>query len=256
MMNLEWYEYLLVLIGSFIAGSINTLAGNGSVITLSLLTDSVGLPPNVANGTNRIGLLLQSAGSSKGFAQNASANFNGATHIIVLMIIGAIAGVIVATQVSNEQFMFVFKYLMVGMLILVLVKPERWIKESTVKTLPKWQSYPIFLVLGFYGGFIQMGMGIFFVAVLVLMSGYNIIAANAIKTVVVMIYTVIVLAIFAYKGLVDWQTGFILAIGQTFGGYLTALYAPRFPNINIWAYRLLIAIIVIAIITQFGMIKL
>lgn len=69
-----------------------------------------------------------------------------------------------------------------------------------------------------------MGMGIFFIAVMVLLLGYSIIAANAIKTIVVMIYTTIVLAIFAWKGLVDWETGIIMAFGQTIGGYLTALY--------------------------------
>ncbi len=255
-MNLTWVEYVVVLIGSFIAGSINTLAGNGSVITLSLLTELVGLPPNLANGTNRVGMLLQAAGSSRGFAANKVADMSKARPIIILTIIGAIGGVLTATKVSNDQFMFVFKYLMVFMLVVVLVKPERWLSEATDKPLSRWLSIPIFLILGFYGGFIQMGMGIFFIAVMVLLSGYSIIAANAIKTIVVMIYTTIVLAIFAWKGLVDWETGIIMAFGQTIGGYLTALYAVRMPNINLWAYRLLIVIIILAILVQFNFIHL
>jgi uncharacterized membrane protein YfcA len=242
--------------GSFIAGAINTLAGNGSVITLSILTDLIGLPGNIANGTNRVGVLLQAAGSSTGFAKNKMIDLAKSRNIIILTIIGAIVGVYTATIVSSEQFLSVFKYLMLVMLLVILVKPERWLITSGVKTnLPGWIRIPAFLLLGFYGGFIQMGMGIFFLAVLVLLSKYSIMEANAIKTIVIFIYTVLVLARFAYQGLVNWEVGIIMAIGQTLGGYLTAAYASRWPDINLWAYRLLIIIIIFAILIQFEILK-
>jgi hypothetical protein len=145
---------------------------------------------------------------------------------------------------------------MVLMLFVILVKPERWLQSSDVKKLPMWINIPVFLMLGFYGGFIQMGMGIFFLAVLVLLAKYSIMEANAIKTIIIFIYTTLVLAIFAWQGLVDWKVGIIMAAGQTLGGYLTAAYAIKIPNINTWAYRLLIVIIIFAILTQFGFIKL
>ena len=100
-----------------------------------------------------------------------------------------------------------------------------------------------------------MGMGVFFLAVLVLISRYRIMEANAIKTIVIFIYTVLVLAIFAYQGLVNWEVGIIMAIGQTLGGYLTAAYASKWPDINLWAYRLLIIIIIFAIFIQFEILK-
>ena len=56
--------YLLALVGSFVAGAINTLAGNGSAITLTILTEVLGLPGTVANGTNRVGIATQSLASS------------------------------------------------------------------------------------------------------------------------------------------------------------------------------------------------
>lgn len=256
MIDLSITDYILVLVGCFVAGAINTLAGNGSVITLSILTDLVGLPANLANGTNRVGILLQSIGSSTGFAKRKMNDLAASKDIIILTVVGAIAGVYTATIVSNEQFLFVFRYLMVLMLVVILVKPERWLHDTDSTKLPVWVSVPVFLALGFYGGFIQMGMGIFFLAVLVLVSKYSIMQANAIKTLVIMIYTTIVLAIFAWKGLVSWQTGLLMALGQTAGGYLTAAYATKIPNINLWAYRLLIVIIIFAILTQFGWIDL
>ena len=109
-MNLSFFDYVLAMTGSFMAGAINTLAGNGSVITLSILTDLVGLPGNIANGTNRVGVFLQSAASSRGFAKNKMLDITKSSHIIILTVIGAILGVYTATIVSNAQFLIVFKY--------------------------------------------------------------------------------------------------------------------------------------------------
>lgn len=242
--------------GSFLAGAINTLAGNGSIITLSILTDLIGLPPNVANGTNRVGIFFQSAGSAGGFAKNRLLDLKRSGFVVFWTVIGSVAGVYCAVIVSNEQFLGIFKYLMILMLIVVLVKPERWLIDTDIKVgISKWLSIPIFIGLGFYGGFIQMGMGIFFLAVLVLISKYSLMEANAIKTIVIFLYTSIVLMIFSVKGFVNWEVGIIMAIGQTLGGYLTAVYASKISNINVWAYRLLIFIIIIAILIQFKFFK-
>lgn len=132
-MNLSFFDYVLAMTGSFMAGAINTLAGNGSVITLSILTDLVGLPGNIANGTNRVGVFLQSAASSRGFAKNKMLDITKSRHIIILTIIGAIMGVYTATIVSNAQFLTVFKYLLIVMLLVVLINPERWLIEAGIK---------------------------------------------------------------------------------------------------------------------------
>ena len=52
-MELEYYHYIIAIVGSALAGAINTLAGNGSAITLTILTELLGLPGNMANGTNK-----------------------------------------------------------------------------------------------------------------------------------------------------------------------------------------------------------
>ena len=243
---------LLAVAGGFLAGIINTLAGNGSAITLSILTELLGLPGNVANGTNRVGVLAQGITGSYAFHKNGKLDIARSKSLIVIIFFGAIAGVITAINISNESFLFIFKYLLVLMLFVVLIKPKRWlINTHSDHKMPKLVSVPLFLALGFYGGFIQMGMGVFFLATMVLIAKYNIIDANAIKGFVVLLYTIVVLAIFQYKGLVDWRMGGILAIGQALGGYLAAHYSSVFKNANVWAYRLLVFIIIAAIIKTF-----
>jgi len=57
-LDMDWYFYPLIIIAGFIAGFINTLAGSGSLVTLPLLM-FIGLSPHMANGTNRVAILLQ-----------------------------------------------------------------------------------------------------------------------------------------------------------------------------------------------------
>ncbi|PSR13097.1 MAG: sulfite exporter TauE/SafE family protein [Bacteroidetes bacterium] len=245
--------YLLALVGAFVAGAINTLAGNGSAITLTILTEVLGLPGTVANGTNRVGIATQSLASSWAFYRNGRLDVRQSGRYIAFITIGAVVGIYVATIVSNEAFQQVFRFLLVVMLLVILVKPERWLRATTeARELPLWQSLPIFLSLGFYGGFIQMGMGVFFLAAMVLVAHYNIIDGNAVKAVVVALYTMVAVGVFAWQGLIDWKIGGLMAIGQTAGGYLTARFAATDPRASKWAYRILVAVVVWAILRMFG----
>ena len=245
---MEWYQYLIAIVGGAIAGGINTLAGNGSAITLSILTEVIGLPGNLANGTNRVGVLTQSTAGSWAFYQHGKLDFSRSKLNISLTVLGAIIGVGVAINVSNEQFIFVFKYLMLAMFVVLLVKPKRWLAATQKDPqINYFLAVPLYLALGFYGGFIQMGMGIFYLATMVLVAKYSIIEGNALKSFVVALYTIIVLAIFQWRGLVQWEVGLVLALGQTFGGWYTAKFASKHPKANIIAYWVLMVIVVVVL---------
>jgi uncharacterized membrane protein YfcA len=246
---------VIAILGGFAAGCIKTLAGNGSAITLTILTEVIGLPGNVANGTNRIGIQFQGFASSYSFLNHKKGNIPHAWHLTLTAIIGAIAGVWLAVNITNEQFKAVFKYLLVALLFVTIINPKRWLHaDSTNARLSPWLTIPSFLMLGFYGGFIQMGMGVLFLAITVLVMRINIIDANALKTFIITIYTILVILIFNYRGLIDWEVGFIIAIGQMTGGYLTAEFASRYPRADIVAYRLLILVILLAILSTFDVI--
>lgn len=252
-MDLEWYHYIIAIIGGFSAGVINTLAGSGSAITLTILTELLGLPANMANGTNRVGVLTAGFASTAAFYKNGKLDIAKSSRYTIPTIIGALIGILVAVWVSNEQFKTVFQYLMVLMLFVILIKPKRWLQETVEEdAMPLWIVIPLFLALGFYGGFIQMGMGVFYLASMVLVAKYNIIDGNAVKAFVVAAYTLLGIAIFQYKGLIDWYLGGVLAIGQTLGGWLTATYASKYKNAGIWAYRLLVLVVIWAILKLFN----
>lgn len=240
--------YLLASLGALLAGGINTLAGNGSAITLTILTELLGLPPNMANGTNRIGIFTQSSAASWVFYKGGQLDIGKRKNYLFWIVTGAIVGAVVAVNVSNEQFRAFFRFMLVFMLVAVLVKPKRWLRPTDPNFNPPWYLYvPLLFGLGFYGGFIQMGMGIFFLIITVLILRINIIESNALKGFVIAVYTAVVIAMFAYNNLIDWKIGCIMAVGQTLGGWLTARFATKVAWADKAAYYLLIVVLIAAV---------
>jgi len=253
---MDLFLYAIIFLGGVLAGIINTLAGNGSAITLTILSEMMGLPGNVANATNRIGIVGQSMTSFYVFQRKGLVDFSRTWHYLILMILGSLGGVWLALTISNKAFIEVFRFLMILMLIVILIKPERWLRETDINHKPSlWISVPIALIIGFYGGFIQMGMGIFFLIIMVLGAKFSLADANILKIAGVGLYTFLALVIFAFMGIVDWEAGLLIAVAQTFGGYLGAVFASNNPNANKWAHRLLIVMVIISIIQLFDLTK-
>lgn len=250
------YEICFAIIGGFIAGCINTLAGNGSVITLGFLTEIMGLPGGLANGTNRIGIAIQGIGSLQAFKKADKIPLASSWKFLVWGVAGAIAGTLVAVRISANDFILVYKFLLLALLLFIIFhKNKLSYSELPELTLSSWIYIPVFFAFGFYGGFIQMGMGIFFLAFMMFYMKYPILEANALKIVMVTSYTLIALYIFDYYGLVDWRIGLTIAIGQGIGGWLTAHWASKIPNAETWAYRFLIGIMIFTVLKLFGLLN-
>ncbi len=251
-MDLGLLEYALIIVGGFVAGIINTFAGFGSIITLSLYMELIGLPGNIANATNRVNILAMNASSSYVFFRNKVLNINNSFIIFLALILGAIVGVCIALNISNEQFTGVFKYLLVLCLFIVILKPSRFVESTdALLRLPKPVTLFLFFLAGIYGGFIQMGIGVFILILTVSLTKMDLIQSNAFKTFSIGVYTLIVLSIFAYRGLIDYKAGALMAVAQASGGFMAARFASHSKNANIWAYRMLIFVIILALIKTF-----
>ena len=250
------YEICFAIVGGFLAVCINTLAGNGSVITLGFLTGVMGLPGNIANGTNLIGIITQGAASLEAFFRNKRVPLQSSWKFLIWGFLGAIVGTCVAIRISSEQFLVIFKYLMLVLLAFILFNR----KQMHHVLLPELEIskilyIPVFFMFGFYGGFIQMGMGIFLLAFMVWYMKFPIIEANALKIIMVTAYTGIALPIFHFAGLVNWKIGLTIAIGQGLGGWLTANWASKLPNASQWAYRFLVTIMIFTLMKLFGLLE-
>lgn len=243
---------VLALIGTgLVAGFINTTAGGGSMLALPLLM-FLGLPANIANGTNRVAILLQNVIGVRTFHQKKVLNFSTDYRLAVPAVVGAVAGALFAVEIEVELLNKIIAGLMVMMLLLVVLKPDVWIKEHAGAVNPKptrWQ-YVIFFFIGLYGGFIQMGVGFFLLAGLVLGCGHNLIKANAVKVFIVLIYTVFSLGIFMFHGQVNWTAGLILAAGNMAGAWLGVHFSVR-GGAKYVRYVLMLALVIV-IMNLFG----
>ena len=218
---MEWYLYLALIGVGILAGFINTVAGGGSILSLPLLM-FLGLPAHVANGTNRVAILLQNVIGVSTFKQKQVLNLKADYKLAVPAVVGAIAGAFIAVEINEQLLKKIIGGLMVIMLLIVLVKPDAWMKDQAgrVSAKPTFFQYFLFLLIGFYGGFIQMGVGFFLLAGLVMGCGFDLIKANAIKVFIVLIYTIFALAIFVWNDQVDWLSGLLLASGNMLGAWL------------------------------------
>ena len=244
---MEWYMILAVVGVGFIAGFINTLAGSGSLLTLPLLM-FLGLSPNMANGTNRIAILLQNVVGVGSFKQQKVLSFRQGLWFAVPAVVGSIIGAQIANFLNEDIMRKVIGSLLLVMFFFVLYKPEVWIKGRVGDVTPKasFIQIVIFFFIGMYGGFIQAGVGFFLLAGLVLGAGIDLVKANALKVFIVLLYTPFALAVFIINDMVDYKLGLILAVGNMLGAFVASRIAVSW-GAKFVRYVLLITIFVAAL---------
>jgi hypothetical protein len=239
---MEWYLMLILAGVGIIAGFINTLAGSGSLLTLPVLM-FLGLPANVANGTNRIAILLQNMVGVTSFRQQQVLDFKHGLWFGLPAIIGAITGAQLAISLNEDIMQKVIGGLLVFMFFLILYKPSKWLKENAMPDKkPGIVQVIIFFFIGMYGGFIQAGVGFFLLAGLVLGAGMDLVRANAVKVFIVLLYTPLALLLFILNDQVNFLYGFILAAGNMLGALIGSRVAVN-KGVKFVRWILLIAIL-------------
>ena len=218
-----WYHYVLLIGVGFIVGFINTVAGGGSLITLPVLI-FLGLPPNVANGTNRVAVVIQNALGTAGFKSKGVSTFPFNLYLGISAIFGAVLGAYIAVDLEGETFNRILAIIMIIVVLLILFKPKIKLEEMQERITGKhlWIGILGFFFFGIYGGFINAGLGIIIILFLHYVNRMTLVRANATKVVVVFIYTVAALTVFVLNDKVNWKVGLILAIGNGTGAWVAS----------------------------------
>ena len=250
---IDWLELIALVVGGFCAGLINVVAGNGSAITLPLLM-WLGLDANAANATNRVGALFQTTSAISSLPKTMRVKYmiRQSYFIIPPIIIGAIIGANLAVDIPETLMRVSIGSIMIGLLITMLSNPKKWLIPTdgmVKKKTPKiWLAY---FGLGLYGGFIQMGFGIFFLSISVLMAKYALKDGNIMKLFTAFLMTIPSFFIFALSGSIDWLYGLTLAVGTASGGRFGAKKVVQHPKANAITRKVLIAVILVAIVKMF-----
>ena len=218
-----WQVITILVLAGFFVGVINTIAGSGTVITYSLFM-AMGMPANISNGTIRVGVILQTLAATINYKKKGFLDFNKGIKIAIPIAIGSIAGAQLAASIDTKIFEKLLAVIMLLMIFFLFANPTRWtegIKEKIEAKLT-WKEMLIFFAIGLYGGFTHIGVGIFLLSALVLKAGYDLLRANAIKVLTVLIYSPFALLIFVINHQVDYRIGLISAVGNIIGGIVGA----------------------------------
>lgn len=251
MIELNILNISLIIGAGFLAGFINTLAGSGSIITVPLLM-FLGLPATIANATNRIMIFFSFVVGVASFKKQKVFKIRENIRLAFPAIVGAIIGAFIASDINEEILTKIIGGLMVFMLFTIIYKPQKWLKERADNTVAKFtiSQYIVMFFIGLYGGFIQIGVGLFLLSGLVLSVGYDLVKANAVKLLIVLVYTAFALAIFIFNKQVDFIVGLLLATGSMIGAYIATRVAVSWgPKFVRWV---LIMVVVVAAIKFLG----
>jgi len=220
-------SFLLVIVG-FFAGIINTLAGGGSLFTLPVLI-FLGLPPSVANGTNRIAIVVQSFGGALGYRSKGVQTYPFPIYLGISASIGAVIGAQIALQLDGAIFNRILAVIMLIVGLLILIRQKSILADLPERLTGKYLVYAVlgFFIIGIYGGFINAGIGIVIMLFLNRLNRLSLVKTNATKVLVVMIYSSVALVLFAYNGAVNWKLGLLLALGTLFGAWWASRWSVR-----------------------------
>lgn len=217
----------LLLFGvGIISGFINVMAGGGSTITLPLLI-FLGLDSSLANGTNRIGLLFQNLSGFLSFKNENVSQIKISIKLGLLTLPGAIIGSFYATKIDDILFQKILGLVMISIVITMLIpNSKHYVEEKIIGKMP-WLIYPAMVALGFYGGFIQVGIGFLIMISLHRILRMSLLYVNLHKVFIIMTYTIPALIIFAITGNVNWFYGLSLAGGMSLGAWWSAKLAVK-----------------------------
>lgn len=191
---------------------------------------------------------MQNIVSTATFKQKKILDFKTDYKLLIPTTLGSIAGAFTAVDIQEEILQKVIGGLLIVMFFMILLDPNTWVKANMDKAKAKnpFVRFLIFFGIGFYGGFIQIGVGFFMLAGLVLGCGFDLLKANALKVFLILFYTIIALVIFIWYDLIDWRTGLILSCGNMLGAWIGTRLSVKWGAKYI-RYILLLALIVVAL---------
>ena len=236
-MDFDLPSIALLCITGFFAGAINTVAGGGSNLTLPVLM-MLGLPADIANGSNRVAVMLQCLVGLRGYDKNNALDRPALIRILIPTISGGIIGALIAALLPNLYLKPLLLVSILCMSLVILLRPSMIAHSPDTVALTPNESrmgwWGLFAA-GVYGGFVQAGVGFMLIAALAGGLRYDLLRANALKTLCALAFTSVALIVFIIFGKVAWAPGLILAVGSMSGAHLAVKLAVRAsPNAIKW----------------------
>jgi len=211
------YEILILLFFvGLLAGFIDSIAGGGGLISLPALL-SVGIPPQIALGTNKLQGTFGALTAAINFTRYGKVDLKECVFGIVTTLIGAATGAVMIQKMDPSFLNRLVPVLLLLVLVYTIFYKSNEVNDRPAK-MPQALFFLIFgLTLGFYDGFFGPGTGSFWTAALMMLMGYNMTKSVGITRVMNFTSNVVALTLFVSGGNVYFKVGLIMALGQIIG---------------------------------------
>lgn len=241
---MDYLQAIFLIFIGVIAGFINTVAGGGSLLTLPILI-FLGLPPSMANGTNRVAIFFQNISGIAGFKSKGVFIFPFSLWVGISALVGAIIGAHLSVQIRGDLFNQILAIVMVAVVLITIFNPIKNPNEALEKLGKKHQfiSIIVFFFIGIYGGFIQAGVGFIIMGALTLINKISLVKANSVKVFVVFTYTIAALIVFFIEDQINWVYGLTLAVGNMTGAWIASRWSVG--KGDVWIRRFMIVMVTI-----------
>ena len=209
------------MIIGIVAGFLNIMAGGGSLITVPVMI-FMGVPGPIANGTNRIAVLAQNITGVFTFFKKGFSDFKLSLTLSLCALPGAVAGALAGVHIDDVWFNRVLAIIMLSVMLLIAFEGKQKAADASAGVSPRrlLLGHLCMVGVGFYGGFIQLGVGFIIMPVLNKVMGMDLVRVNMHKTFIIASYTIVALIVFVSQLEILWLAGFCLAIGMSLGGWL------------------------------------
>ena len=222
-------SFLVLALAGLLAGSLNALAGGGTLVSFPALV-WIGVPPIMANATATLTALPGYIAST--WACRHDLRAEGALRLRVILAVTALGGLFGAGMLlvtSGDAFVGIVPWLLLCATALFAFGPTL-IKMVRMRNIgpagPGLSALGLGLVAA-YGGYFNGGLGIMLLAIFGLIGFENLLGMNGLKNLLSAILSVVSVTTYATAGLIAWNSAIVLAVATTLGGYLGATYARR-----------------------------
>jgi uncharacterized membrane protein YfcA len=225
-------EALLLIGAAFLAGTINTIVGSGSLITFPTLL-AIGYSPVVANVSNTVGITFGSLSGAVGYRHELGGQRHRTTVLGTASLIGGITGGVLLLTLPSSVFDDVVPVLILLAVVLVILQPRlsRFVAERRSRVVEHggFELWIGIFLTGVYGGYFGAAQGVILLSLLGIFIADSLQRLNAVKNVLALVANGVAAIIFVFFADVNWTVVVLIAVGSVVGAQLGATVGRRLP---------------------------
>jgi hypothetical protein len=235
----EIERWALLGLAAFAAGTINSVAGGGSLVSFPAAM-ALGMSPIVANATNSVALTPGSLTAA--WAYRRELDWGILRRLLGPSLVGGLAGSLLLLNTPQQVFDAIVPLLLLGATSLLFYQNLRSAPAASAggesaggaRVAGPW-FVAAQLAVSVYGGYFGAGMGIVMLALFERLGGLDMNRKNALKTVLGVAINGAASIWFLLSGVVDLRAALVMAATSSVGGWAGAAVARRLsPRVVRW----------------------